>query len=152
MPQADGADPIGGRDPQWREKVDASVIPVGEGEDPWTDEEIAEVIAELDDDVERQHAAIRKSEEELAGMRASDDGAGRDPADVGSSNFERDHEMSLVQNARLMLEQSQLALRMIRLGQYGVCESCGQPIGKGRLQVFPRATMCVKCKQRAERR
>ena len=38
------------------------------------------------------------------------------------------------------------------VGNYGICESCGQPIGKGRLQVFPRATLCVTCKQREERR
>lgn len=152
MAQADGPEPISGRDPKWRDKVDVTAFPVRDGEDPWTPEEIAEVIEELDADIERQEAAIRQAEEELAGMRASDDGAGRDPADVGTSNFERDHEMSLVQNARIMLEQSELAQRMIRLGQYGVCEVCGEPIGKGRLQVFPRATMCVTCKQRAERR
>jgi RNA polymerase-binding transcription factor len=33
-----------------------------------------------------------------------------------------------------------------------VCGSCGQPIGKARLQAFPRATLCVACKQREERR
>ena len=60
--------------------------------------------------------------------------------------------MSLAQNAREMLEQSQLALRLFDDGQYGTCEMCGTPIGKARLQVFPRATMCVKCKQREERR
>ena len=78
--------------------------------------------------------------------------AGRDPADIGSTNFERNQEMSLVQNARDMLEQAQWALRLFDLGQYGWCESCGQPIGKDRLTVFPRATMCVTCKQREERR
>ena len=71
---------------------------------------------------------------------------------VGSSNFERDQEMSLAQNAREMLEQAQLALRLFESGEYGTCESCGQPIGKDRLQVFPRATLCVPCKQREERR
>ena len=37
-------------------------------------------------------------------------------------------------------------------GTYGVCESCGSPIGKQRLMVFPRATLCLSCKQREERR
>ena len=32
------------------------------------------------------------------------------------------------------------------------CENCGKPIGKARLEAFPRATMCVTCKQREERR
>jgi len=78
--------------------------------------------------------------------------AGRDPADVGSSNFERDQELSLAQNAREMADQARLALHLFDEGQYGLCEVCGNPIGKGRLQVFPRATMCVACKQREERR
>ena len=97
--------------------------------------------------------AIGVAEAELVGLlRDTAEGAGRDPADVGSSNFERDQEMSLAHNAREMLDQVQLALRMLDNGQYGSCESCGRPIGKARLQVFPRATMCVACKQREERR
>jgi DnaK suppressor protein len=51
-----------------------------------------------------------------------------------------------------MLEQAQQAYRLFEAGHYGICESCGQPIGKDRLQVFPRATMCMACKQREERR
>ena len=51
-----------------------------------------------------------------------------------------------------VLVQSERALARIADGTYGVCESCGNPIGKLRLQVFPRATLCVTCKQRQERR
>ena len=133
--------------------TDTPVIPVAEGEDPWTAEELAEVRAELVDEVARMERAIVVAEAELDELlRDGGDGAGRDPADVGSSNFERDQEMSLAQNAREMLDQSQLALRLFDQGEFGVCEMCGTPIGKARLQVFPRATMCVKCKQREERR
>ncbi len=128
-------------------------IPVAAGEDPWTAEELAEVRQELVAEVARMEKAIQVARAELEELlRDGSDGAGRDPADVGSSNFERDQEMSLAQNAREMLEQSQLALRLFDAGQYGTCEVCGEPIGKLRLQVFPRATMCVTCKQREERR
>jgi len=44
------------------------------------------------------------------------------------------------------------ALEALRAGTYGTCENCGGPIGKARLQAFPRATFCVTCKQRQERR
>jgi DnaK suppressor protein len=134
---------------------DATVkqLPVREGEDPWTAEEIAEVREELVTEVTHMAKAIQQQEAELRGlMREGSDGAGRDPADVGSSNFERDQEMSLNHNARELSEQAQLALKLFDLGQYGECETCGQPIGKARLQAFPRATMCVSCKQRSERR
>jgi DnaK suppressor protein len=133
--------------------ADATSFPVAEGEDPWTAEEVEEIREELLSDIKRMERAIEIAEAGLADLfQEGSDGAGRDPADVGSSNFERDQEMSLAQNARDMLEQAQLALRLFESGQYGWCESCGNPIGKDRLQVFPRATMCVACKQREERR
>lgn len=131
----------------------APLIPVAEGEEPWTADEVAEVRIELEDDIARMSKALREAEDELAEWMADGpDGAGKDPADVGSSNFERDQEMSLRANTRDMLGQCELALRLLNEGGYGNCESCGKPIGKLRLQVLPRATMCVTCKQREERR
>ena len=130
-----------------------ATFPVAQGEDPWTAEELAEVREELLDDIGRMERAIRTFEAGLADLfDEGTEGAGRDPADVGATNFERDQEMSLAANAREMFEQATLALRRFESGDYGYCESCGRPIGKDRLQVFPRATMCLPCKQREERR
>jgi len=132
---------------------DVSSLPVRPGEDPWTQEELDEVSAVLAEDVVRFESQIQVSTAELVGLlRDGSEGAGRDPADVGSANFERDAEMSLANNAREMLDQSRLALRHIKQGTYGSCDNCGQPIGKYRLQAYPRATLCVTCKQREERR
>ncbi|GAA3561612.1 hypothetical protein GCM10022197_16550 [Microlunatus spumicola] len=133
--------------------VDPATLPVRDGEDPWTAEELEEVRSTLAEDIVRFSEQLATSNAELHNLlRDGTEGAGRDPADVGSANFERDAEMSLANNAREMLDQSQLALRHIELGVYGRCDNCGQPIGKGRLQAFPRATLCVTCKQREERR
>lgn len=133
--------------------IEPSSLPVREGEDPWTKAELEEVKETLAADIERFAEQLAASNAELVGMlRDGAEGAGRDPADVGSANFERDAEMSLVNNAAEMLEQSRLALRHIELGSYGSCDNCGNPIGKGRLLAFPRATLCVTCKQREERR
>lgn len=127
--------------------------PVRPGEDAWTEDEVAELVAELESDVARQRAQIAIVDSELAGLlRDGNDGAGRDPADVGSTNFERDQEMSIAANSRGVLDQSVEALHRIRDGRFGICASCGQPVGKGRLQAFPRAVLCVTCKQREERR
>jgi len=60
--------------------------------------------------------------------------------------------MALTNQTRGMLSQSERALRRLADGTYGACESCGAAIGKARLQVFPRATLCVSCKEREERR
>jgi RNA polymerase-binding protein DksA len=122
-------------------------------ESPWTSAELDEVRGELDSERERLRAELNLAEHELHDlMRDAGDGAGNDQADVGSTTFERDHEMSLANNARVMLAQTERALGRIADGSYGVCESCGQPIGKMRLMAFPRATLCLSCKQREERR
>ena len=55
-------------------------------------------------------------------------------------------------NQRELLLQTEKALDRLSKGTYGKCESCGNPIGKGRLMAFPRATLCLDCKQREERR
>lgn len=131
----------------------AADIPVLPGEEPWTAEELADVRDDLVFEIGRMERAIATAEATMASLfDEGTEGAGRDPGDVGSSNFERDQEMSLVQNAREMLEQAQSALHRFDHGGYGVCEVCGEPIGKDRLEVFPRATMCLACKKREERR
>jgi DnaK suppressor protein len=122
-------------------------------EDPWTAAELDEVRGELDTDRVRLRSELNLAEVELHDlMRDAGDGAGNDQADVGSTTFERDHEMSLANNARDMLAQTERALARIEDGSYGVCESCGEPIGKMRVMAFPRATLCLSCKQREERR
>jgi RNA polymerase-binding protein DksA len=86
-------------------------------------------------------------------MRDAGDGAGHDQADMGATSFERDQELSVVaNNEREKLAQIDRALARIADGTYGVCESCGNPIGKMRVMAFPRATLCMTCKQREERR
>jgi RNA polymerase-binding protein DksA len=124
-----------------------------EAEDPWTKAELKEVRLQLNADVKRLTGELAEVEGDLAGMiENSGEGAGHDQADVGSASFERDQEMVIVHNARDMLEQSQHALERIANGTYGQCENCGNPIGKNRLMAFPRATLCLSCKQREERR
>jgi len=131
----------------------AETLTVKSGETPWTAAELAELRGELEADVVHLKKEIRDAEQEIVGLlRDGGDGAGNDQADVGSTTLERDHEMSLANNARDMLDQIERALSRIENGTYGVCESCGNAIGKGRLQAFPRATLCVSSKEREERR
>lgn len=131
----------------------ATALVVKEDEDAWTEEELSEVLTELKAQMEHSVAVLAEQEIELSGlMRDSGDGAGQDQADMGSTTFERDYELTVVNSERDKLAQIERALSRIDDGTYGVCESCGQPIGKMRLMAFPRATLCMTCKQREERR
>lgn len=101
----------------------------------------------------RLRLEIVSAEDAIAGlMRDSGDGAGDDEADTGTKNITREHELALASNAREMLHQTERALGRLDAGTYGLCENCGNPIGKARMQAFPRATLCVECKQKQERR
>ena len=39
----------------------------------------------------------------------------------------------------------QAALERLEAGTYGLCENCGEEIGRKRLEVVPEATRCVNC-------
>ncbi len=133
--------------------VAASTLPVRDGEAPWTEAEATEVRQDLEDRAAQLRSELAGLDLELEGlMRESGEGSGQDQADVGAASFERDQELSLGRNARDMLEQTERALRRLTEGGYGECESCGEAIGKMRVMAFPRATLCLTCKQREERR
>ena len=131
----------------------AAALPVRPGEKPWSEKELAGVRRELEDEASGLRQDISTAESEIAARLGDAVGdAGDDSADAGAKTFQREHELALTENARELLAQTERVLAKIKGGTYGVCESCGQPIGKARLQAFPRATLCVACKQREERR
>jgi|SRR5579859_3108127 len=131
----------------------AAIFPVRPGEEPWTDMEMAEVRKQLEEDAGSLRADIARTAAGIAErLTDSVSDAGDDQADAGAKAFEREQELALTQNAEDLLRQTEHAVARMDAGTYGVCESCGKPIGKARLQAFPRATLCVQCKQREERR
>lgn len=128
-------------------------IVVSESESAWNAAELKAIRSELAKELLRLQAVLVAVETEMDALIAdAGDGAGDDQADAGTKTFEREHEMSLVINARDMVLQTERALDRIDTKTYGNCEECGSPIGKARLQVFPRATLCMLCKQKEERR
>jgi DnaK suppressor protein len=134
-------------------KVAPTPVVVSETEAPWSNAEIKAVRTDISKELERLRKELAIVELEMDELiQESGEGAGDDQADAGTKTFEREHEMSLVINARDMVLQTERALERIDNKTYGNCEECGAPIGKARLQVFPRATLCMLCKQKEERR
>ena len=147
--------PKPGKKPQSLKPIKAAPAPlvVTEGAENWTATELKSIRSELAKDLIRLKKELEEVESEMdALIEASGVGAGDDQADAGAKTFEREHEMSLVYNARDMVLQTERALDRIDNKTYGRCEDCGHSIGKARLQVFPRATLCMLCKQKEERR
>jgi DnaK suppressor protein len=72
-------------------------------------------------------------------------------ADVGTDSMEREKAFQLASaEGRLLLEINEALRRMTR-GEYGVCESCGNPILRARLEAMPTARLCLSCKEKEER-
>ncbi|MEN9698518.1 MAG: hypothetical protein RL448_473 [Actinomycetota bacterium] len=119
----------------------------------WTATELKSVRSQLAKELEQRRAELAAVEAEMDSLiKESGEGSGDDQADAGNKTFEREHEMSLWINAKDMVLQTERAIERIDNKTYGRCEECGSPIGKARLDVFPRATLCMVCKQKEERR
>ncbi|NJP44840.1 DNA-binding protein [Streptomyces sp. PRB2-1] len=130
----------------------AGELAVLPGEDPWSPQEAEEARSELTAEVDRLQAEIASSEAAVAGLLRDGSDSGGDEADTGAKNISREYELALAANTRETLGQAERALQRLDEGTYGLCEVCGRPIGKARMQAFPRATLCLDDKQRQERR
>lgn len=82
----------------------------------------------------------------------SPDGAGDDQVEASSRLIGCEEEEALAVNRLNLLIQIQHAIERVEAGSYGLCEMCGNPIPKARLQAVPIATLDVTCKRREERR
>ena len=100
----------------------------------------------------RLERVIEEHERELEEARMTETSAERSPdpgsAEAGSMNFEYEKELSLGQNTVDLLRKVERALARIKSKDYGICETCGQPIPVARLEVLPYVTECVTCARR----
>jgi len=54
------------------------------------------------------------------------------------------------QQTRQQLQHIEFALQRIDAGEYGACETCGEPIAFARLQAQPTANLCIECQSASE--
>lgn len=59
------------------------------------------------------------------------------------SAFKHSYDRSMIQIRK--------ALSRIKIGDYGVCERCGNMIDTDRLMIMPETTLCVKCEKKREK-
>jgi RNA polymerase-binding transcription factor DksA len=77
--------------------------------------------------------------------------ADQHPADVASETFEREKDVSILENVDEQLRDVEGALKRLDDGTYGRCEICGKDIGDERLRARPEARYCVDDQARVER-
>ena len=96
---------------------------------------------------ELEETTFATNQSELTGEMGFDE----EYADAGTATFERERDLSLVNNLRDLMERIDKALVKIGDGSYGLCDRCGRPIEKLRLKALPYANLCLKDKQAEER-
>ena len=108
----------------------------------------------LQEERKRVKEAIDYLHEENPGNvqdETQDSTADNHPADVATVTFDRELDYSLEENEERLLEAIDAALARVDDGTYGICGTCGQPIGEERLEALPWTTQCIDCKRKEER-
>lgn len=66
--------------------------------------------------------------------------------DQGSDAMEREMGFHLAGREDKYLKHLNQALERIKNGTFGICRTCGNKIGRARLEAVPNATQCIECK------
>jgi len=72
-------------------------------------------------------------------------------ADLGTETFEREKDLSILEQVEAELADVEHALRRLDEGTYGMCEVCGKPIPEERLEAMPATRFCLEHQAQAER-
>jgi RNA polymerase-binding transcription factor DksA len=116
-------------------------------EKPLTNAEIQRYGARLSKMFEKLSEEIERVERGMLEPSGDPDGQIEDES-TEEAAFERDYEALAAEDQ--LAYQVGAALERISGGSYGTCETCGQPIGRARLDVVPYAAECAPCASRSE--
>jgi len=122
------------------------VIRNEEEQERLTDEELEEFKRLL---LEKRKSLILQAKETLEAQDNETKAA--DEVDQASNEYDLSFEYRLRDREKALLMKIDKVLERIELGEYDLCEKCGAPIGKKRLQARPETTLCISCKEEEER-
>jgi RNA polymerase-binding transcription factor DksA len=71
-------------------------------------------------------------------------------ADVGTETFDRERDLSILEQVDAELADIEHALARLDDGTYGHCEVCGQTIDEARLEAVPAARFCLAHQEAVE--
>ena len=72
-------------------------------------------------------------------------------ADLGTDAQEREKKFHLASKSGRLIYHIDEALRRIKEGTYGACQSCKKEISRARLEAVPHARLCIECKEAEEK-
>jgi RNA polymerase-binding transcription factor len=93
-----------------------------------------------------QLARSRRDAELWLSTEAAEDTFDEEGGEGSARAVELAREEALQARLLTALADVEAALARLDAGTYGICETCGDPIGEGRLEALPTARQCVACK------
>lgn len=116
----------------------------------------SKLVAPVGEALNNQLAKLEKNKKKIeesdpfAGEGRVDDNAALDT----EAEEQFGHAMSTAMRDQIdkKIIQTRKALARIKIGKYGICESCGNMIDTDRLMVYPEATLCVNCQKKKGKR
>ena len=76
----------------------------------------------------------------------------RDEGDYASQSLENNTNNAILHEQNKTLNQINRSLNRIRIGSYGICNLCEEPINKDRLKVKIFAEYCISCRELTEKK
>lgn len=70
-----------------------------------------------------------------------------DEIDLATGEISRELDAKITMRHYRQVKEIQDALERLKLGEYGTCEECGEPVPEQRLRLFPAARLCVRCQE-----
>jgi len=112
----------------------------------------AEPLAKKWEEAERMRGLVEETsfsvdERDVSGQLSTVD---QRRADVSPIEEQRSRDLVIKQLLDQEAEQIREAQRRKAEGSYGICENCGRPISKARLEARPEATLCIDCQRERE--
>jgi len=98
-------------------------------------------------ELEKRRDSLEKADPFADVSRLSNNAA---PDADASEQFGHATTEALKKEVEKRLIQVRKALTRIKIGKYGLCESCGKMIDTDRLMVMPETTVCAQCGKKKE--
>lgn len=98
----------------------------------------------------RRDEILKKLKDDSVGISNFHDDPTGDAADAAFESGSEEMASQLAELDSRELNQIERAIRRLKQGTYGVCESCSQKIPLGRLNALPYSTMCIECQREME--
>jgi len=82
--------------------------------------------------------------------REIETGIAQDLGDKAESSYTKEFLLSLSNADRERLGKIDQAMKRLETPEYGLCEDCGESIGKKRLDAIPWTPHCIVCQEKEE--